>query len=129
MSTIATFEHIRHRPLAGVAVLPRLSVFQFSLGKSFRLWLLMLSLGVALAAAVVYVIAVNLILLGGEGIRKDQAWVRELEREKTRLENLLAQQQSPSWLEAQSRADGLVEIDGLRYLITDQPVALSQFAP
>ena len=79
---------------------------------------------IVFGAMVVYVWAVNAMLFDGEAIQKGNAIFAALEREHSALESILAERQSPSWLEEAARVNGMVEVLGVRYLKSSQSVAL-----
>lgn len=79
---------------------------------------------VIFSAMAVYVWAVNAMLFDGEAIQKGNAVFAALEREHSALESILAERQSPSWLEDAARVNGMVEVAEVRYLKSAQSVAL-----
>lgn len=129
MSAYSTTYQCSSYAAAKAAGKPRSFAWRISIGRDLRFWAVLGLLGIGLAAVAVYVITANLILLEGESIKRDQAALRALEREYSALESIVAQRQSPSWLEEQSQVHGLVEISGVRYLIGEPAVALSHSAP
>lgn len=80
----------------------------------------------SLAAIMIYVAAVNAMLLDGEAIRHDRERILALERDRASLLKLVAEHSSPSWLERRSQEAGMVHVSGLRYLSTDSSFALSR---
>ena len=129
MSAYSTTYQFFSYATAKAAVLPRSFAWRIGIGRDLRFGGVIGLLGLGLAAVAVYVITANFILLEGESIKRDQAALRTLEREYSALESIVAQRQSPSWLEEQSQAYGLVEISGVRYLMGEPAVALSHSAP
>lgn len=81
---------------------------------------------VGISAAILYVAAVNVILLGGESLRSGEARLKALEAEQARLLEIVSERQSPPWLEARSRAAGMVAVDAVRHLTASRSLALSR---
>lgn len=99
----------------------------FRLSASARTWQACstASAVIAVMAVIVYIVAVNAILLSGEAIRREATELNTLERKNRTLANALVERQSPSWLELSARGGGMVTAGNVRYLARDQAVALS----
>lgn len=129
MDLLATIQRIYRQPLAAVITLPRFHLSKtaaFAVGERARWRLALLAAATGLAAIIVYVAAVNVLLLSGEAIKKETAAVATLERQLSALRNLSVERQSPSRLQASAIAHGMVKVVEVRYLITEKFIALSR---
>ncbi|MDP3727095.1 MAG: hypothetical protein Q8R35_00460 [bacterium] len=81
---------------------------------------------VMVLAAAAYVAAVNAILLAGEDVKQDRNILSSLQQEHALLAAALAAQESPAWLEANARAQGMVEATGIHFLNSAGAVAFSR---
>ncbi len=123
---IAKWYALQRRPAAAVLTLPRQPrLFAFSVSAAGRRWIAIAAIAGALIAAIVYIASVNVILFTGEAIRRDQPALAALEQESAALAGALAALQSPAWLEARARTDGMVEALGVRFVSPTDVVALS----
>lgn len=111
---------------AAVLALPHAPALSLVIGERMRRRIAVVLLAVVTAAVGAYVIAVNAILLHGEAMKREEKSVAALEQEYAALHTKLLGRQSPAWLEAQARTQGMVSVQGLRYLTHYQSVALSQ---
>lgn len=84
------------------------------------------ALALSFLAALCYIIAVNAILVAGEGIKSDQREFAALEERRAGLQAKSIRLQSPALLQAAARADGMVDVADVRYLTSDRTVALSR---
>ena len=78
---------------------------------------------VGLSAIVVYVIAVNVIFLNGQAMRRSEDLRNALLRDTANLEQSIFLAQSPAWLERESRSNGMIAVGTLRYVSHDQSLA------
>lgn len=115
---------LSYRSLDAVLPLPLVGAGRWFPSRARRLGLAITTIAISFAAIVVYIGAVNMMLLGGEALRQNKARLGNLEQEHAILESLASQRQSPAWLVAHSRANGMVEVDAVRYLVTDESLAL-----
>ena len=111
---------------AAALALPRVRAFSWSLGDRFGRRLGAGALIISIASGIAYVIAVNAILLHGEAMKREGKTLAALEQEYAAFEIELLGRQSPAWLSAQARTQGMVAVEGLRYLTRHQSVALSR---
>ncbi|MDP3727397.1 MAG: hypothetical protein Q8R35_02015 [bacterium] len=102
---------------------PRVLTLPFS-GRAWR-GIAMGALVVAVLAVAAYVAAVNAILLAGEDMKQDRKVLSSLQQEHALLAAALAAQESPAWLEANARAQGMVEATGIHFLNSVGTVAFS----
>ena len=86
-------------------------------------------IGIGAAAVTAYVVAANLMLLDTTAIRKHESELQALEREAGDLRELVAQQQSPTWLTVRAAAVGLIEAADIHFIPEAATVALSPTAP
>ena len=109
------------RPVASVLALPqvRTASLTLSFGREKRFWLSMGLIATGCLAALGYILAVNAILLSGEAIHRGQRELAILEREVASLRSTVAEKHSPAWITEYSRANGMVEAAGVRYLTED----------
>ena len=106
------------RPLSVSLALPRSAVgvpaIAIGAAKRFRISMVLVIIGAV--AALSYVFAVNAILMGGAAILRTERTLAELDRETAILRSEAARLKSPSWVEARSQADGMVNVTAVRYL-------------
>lgn len=115
----------RAGPAAAVLALPHAPALSLAIGEPIRRRIAVVLLAVVIAAIVAYVVAVNAILLHGEAMKREEKTLAALEQEYAALHSKLLGRQSPAWLEAQARRQGMVSVQGLRYLTHYQSIALS----
>lgn len=116
----------RTAPAAVALALPRVRALAWSLGDRFGRRLGAGAAIIGIASGIAYVIAVNAILLHGEAMKREGKTASALEQEYAALEIELLGRQSPAWLSLQARTQGMVVVEGLRYLTRHQSVALSR---
>lgn len=115
----------RTAPAATALALPHARAFSWSFSDRLRRRLGAGALIISIASGIAYVIAVNAILLHGEAMKREEKTLGVLEQEYAALQIELLSRQSPAWLSAQARTQGMVAVEGLRYLTTrHQSVAL-----
>lgn len=122
--TLITQPRIQGRPAGG-----RLSPVPLALAVYRSRWTLPAFIATALLAVAAYVAAVNVILLAGEGVRRETAHVAALEQETALLTSALAERRSPVWLQVRAAAAGLVDAGSIRHLRLGETVALSALSP
>lgn len=81
---------------------------------------------VSFASALIYIIAVNGILLNGEAVKGQTGYLKNLERDYFKLQSALVSRESPAWLEGRSRGIGMVETNNVRFIGEEPSVALSR---
>ncbi len=111
---------------ATVLAMPRAVSFRFPLDASIRRTMAVTLIGVGIAAVGFYIAAVNTLLLDGNALQDVERRRASLEREVARLQEDVAERQSPAWIQARSYEFGMVAITGVRYIRTDQPVAVAR---
>lgn len=121
----AGIRQIPSPPSVATLAMPRALTFRFSVGLSTR-GIAAALIGVGIAAMSLYIAAVNTLLLDGETLRHGQGILVSLERDVANLEELIAERRSPSWVQESSRRFGMVSVTSVRYLRTDQPVAVAR---
>lgn len=123
---LRVLEQLYHRrPQTLAAALPR--IFSRGVGGlELQKWITAVAVTLAILAAVSYVVAVNTIFFDGEAIRQGNSRIRALEHNDAEIERAILERQSPAWLADQSRANGMVAVGTVRYLVTDPSFALSR---
>ncbi len=116
----------RTAPAAAVLALPRMRALAWSLGDRFGRRLGAGALIIGIVSGIAYVVAVNAILIHGEAMKREGKTLAALEQEYAVLQIELLGRQSPAWLSLQARTQGMVVVEGLRYLTRHQSVALSR---
>ncbi|MEK9148362.1 MAG: hypothetical protein AAB650_02895 [Patescibacteria group bacterium] len=111
---------------SAVLELPRIFSFRIAFGAAASRWTAIIIAAVGLAAIVVYISAVNAILLGGEALKKDQIILERLEYDLAGLRQIAAERESPAWIQAHSTLNGMVAVSTIRYIRSDQSVALAR---
>lgn len=123
----AILEHLyNRRDEAASLVLPAFLMRGLSWSREVGRKMGITSLCLIFVAVVVYVIAVNAMLLSGQSIQEQQEEVKVLLRETTKLERSIAEHRSPGWLEQVSKERGMVAVSAVRYLTREESLALSR---
>ena len=91
-----------------------------------RFWMSVGAAGVIAASAVLYVAVVQAMMFSGEALREQKRTLVALEQEQEVLEERVARQRAPAWLESAARAQGMVSVDHIRYLSPEHSVALTR---
>lgn len=91
-----------------------------------RMWLAGTFALASFASALIYIIAVNGILLNGEAVKGQAGYLKTLERDYFKLRSALVSRESPAWLEGRSRDIGMVETNDVRFIGEEPSVALSK---
>ncbi len=116
-----------HRPMIAALALPlRIPVFAMPVSATARYWISGAAIAVAVAAAVAYMIAVNVMLFAGETMKNNGRILNVLSQEHAALSSVLISRESPRQIEADARAHGMVEAIGVRFLAGSDTVALSR---
>lgn len=123
LSKIMEFYRLPEKELS---VIPKfeLDTTSFGLSRRMRRGLALAFICTVFSAMAAYIWAVNTILFDGIAIQKNNAVAAILEREYSDLESILAERQSPLWLEETARINGMVEVTDVRYLRPGESVAL-----
>ena len=128
---MATLAMTKHNPVVGKHF--KLAAFRSSVREVFyigspqlRMKMTLFFACISFASAVVYVTAVNSILLNGEVIKKQSGYLKTLERDYLKLKSAVVSRESPAWLEERSRNIGMVEASNIRFIGAEQSVALSR---
>lgn len=80
---------------------------------------------VCIVAITSYIASVNGIWFSGQAMKKSSLELKTIEKDYVNLQEILAREQSPAWLEERSKTGGMVEAGALRFIVKDQSVALS----
>lgn len=111
---------------AAIAPFPAADFGWPALNSKVALRLAVFFAAVAIAAVIVYIGAVNAMLVGGENALALARELKSLEKRYAKLQDTAVKQESPQWLEQISRSGGMVETRDIRFITQDQSVALSR---
>lgn len=117
------------RSMLEVMTPPAVAAWPFPMGVSWfptpvtRRRLSIISVAVILASAAAYVAAVNVMLLDGEAMKQDVRILAQRRQEYAGRQSALAARESPAWLEARARADGMVDASTVRFVAAGDSVA------
>lgn len=124
---IAKAHMLPRRPVAAALVLPRhAEALSLAVSPMVRRRLAGAAIAVSILSVAAYVAAVNAMLLAGEAMKEDAKVLAALEQEYAVLSSSLVARESPAWLESSARANGMVEAQGIRFLMGGDAVALSR---
>ena len=113
-------------PHAMTSALPLRLLGAWSLvGERRRQWLAIAAIACIACAAAAYIVAVNAMVLAGEEMRRQGVELAKLEQRHALLQSVLAERQSPAWLQVRAMNHGMVEAVSIRYLRAHEPIALA----